>query len=251
MNKDRVAVFVDWANARILIEKEIKNASATLQNLHFSYNDIDKLTYLFASFIVPEEERLFRIYLYDAEAMSSSELYNYAEKAVGTELFSRLKSEWEKATGNSYPSSRSERQDMIHTRAQEFHRKIMRHNLYALRLGEQRCRIDNAAKGEVSFFQKQVDMLLGIDIAHVSLLKQVEKVMVFSTDTDIAPALNIARLNGIQTIVSHLNKSFHPDMRIQKHCDFVRSLDFIDIYNDGESNGWDFRKISRTEQEFD
>ena len=82
MNKDRVAVFVDWANARILIEKEIKNASATLQNLHFSYNDIDKLTYLFASFIVPKEERLFRIYLYDAEAMSSSELYNYAEKAV-------------------------------------------------------------------------------------------------------------------------------------------------------------------------
>ena len=250
MNKYKTALFVDWANARMLIEKEIKRLNAAGQNFYFNYNkDIDRLTYLFLSFVATDEEKLFRIYIYDAEAMSSSEVYNYVGKNNSTVL-NKLKVEWEKNISNSYPHTLAERQDKICKNSKDFHKKIMQHNFYALRLGEQRCRIDDASQ-EVSFFQKQVDMLLGIDIAHVSLLRQVDRIMVFSTDTDIAPALNTARVNGIQTIVAHLNRDFHPDTRIQKHCDFVRALNFEDIYDDGEKNNWDFRKISRTALEFD
>ena len=249
MIKDRVAVFVDWGNVKKFIEKEITRLKNNGQNIYFDYNDVDKLTYLFFSFIASDIEKLFRIYVYDAEAMSSETMYSYLEKNDKVS-FQRLKQEWDKITRNTYPQSRAELQDVFHAKSQKFHKKIMQHDFYALRLGEQRCRIDDAAKGEVSFFQKQVDMLLGIDIAHVSILKQVEKVMVFSTDTDIAPALNIARVNGIQTIVSHINKNFHPDTRLQKHCDFVRSLDFDDICRDGQNHNWDFRQISKTEADF-
>ena len=78
--------------------------------------------------------------------------------------------------------------------------------------------------------QKQVDMLIGLDIAHVSYLKLVDRILVLSFDTDIVPALKIARINGIQVILPWLEDLFTPPKDIIKHVDLLRKKKYNEIF---------------------
>ena len=244
MSKERVAIFVDWAN----VYPQIHSALSNIPGQTFDCNNIDHLTYLFCSFLVTNDEKLFRIYLYNAEALSPESVKSYVYNTA-PQIFPAFKQWWQSPIASQSSLTPENRQRSTHSMSQKFHKAVMKHNLYALRLGQQRCRVDSQT-GKVSFVQKQVDMLLGIDIAHVALRQQVEKVMVFSADTDVAPALKLARVNGIQTIASYIDRNFHPDIRIQKHCDFIRTLDIAGICQQGITDAWDFKKIYRWESDF-
>jgi len=52
-----------------------------------------------------------------------------------------------------------------------------------------------------NFEQKGVDMRIGIDVATLSLKKIVERIVLFSGDTDMIPALKLARREGLQVFV--------------------------------------------------
>ncbi|WP_259457966.1 NYN domain-containing protein [Helicobacter pylori] len=65
-------------------------------------------------------------------------------------------------------------------------------NHTALRLGKLVKRGDEVV-------QKQVDMLLGIDMLEISLKHFVDKVVLMGYDSDMSPALKLARTNGIRT----------------------------------------------------
>ena len=56
-----------------------------------------------------------------------------------------------------------------------------------------------------NFEQKGVDMRIGIDVATLSLKKIVERIILFSGDTDMIPALKLARREGLQVFVVKLH----------------------------------------------
>jgi uncharacterized LabA/DUF88 family protein len=56
-----------------------------------------------------------------------------------------------------------------------------------------------------NFEQKGVDMRIGIDVATLSLKKIVERIILFSGDTDMIPAMKLARREGLQVFVVKLD----------------------------------------------
>ena len=55
-----------------------------------------------------------------------------------------------------------------------------------------------------NFEQKGVDMRIGIDVATLALKKIVDRIVLFSGDTDMIPALKLARREGLQVFVVKL-----------------------------------------------
>jgi len=55
-----------------------------------------------------------------------------------------------------------------------------------------------------NFEQKGVDMRIGIDVATLSLKRIVDRIILFSADTDMIPALKLARREGLQVFVVKL-----------------------------------------------
>lgn len=68
-------------------------------------------------------------------------------------------------------------------------------------------------------------------MVEISFRKFVDKVVLIGYDSDMAPALKIARMNGIQTeiiVFSDLNK--HIEKSLYKHCDFAKEVEIKKIY---------------------
>lgn len=105
-----------------------------------------------------------------------------------------------------------------------FLNKLESLNHTALRLGK-------LVKREGVVVQKQVDMLLGIDMAEISLKHFVRKVVLLGYDSDMSPALKLARTNGIQTeIVVFADLAQRIEPSLTKHCDFIKEVKNEDIY---------------------
>jgi uncharacterized LabA/DUF88 family protein len=58
-----------------------------------------------------------------------------------------------------------------------------------------------------NFEQKGVDMRIGMDVASLSIKRQVERIILFSGDSDMIPALKLARREGIQVFVVQVGDS--------------------------------------------
>ncbi|RUT51005.1 NYN domain-containing protein [Campylobacter fetus] len=107
-----------------------------------------------------------------------------------------------------------------------FIRSLETLNHTAIRLGKL------VKRGEV-ITQKQVDMLLGIDMAEISIKKFVSKVVLIGYDSDMSPALKLARTNGIQTeiiVFEDLTPNIEPSL--SKHCDIIKSVKVESIYRE-------------------
>lgn len=71
-------------------------------------------------------------------------------------------------------------------------------------------------------------MLLGLDIAHVAYQHLVDTIIVFSKDTDIAPALKCARMNGLHVSLANIKDGkeiISPTLR--KHADSTRLISLL------------------------
>lgn len=100
----------------------------------------------------------------------------------------------------------------------------------ALRKGKLKFRgFKDKSQKQIDVVQKQVDMLIGLDIAHVSYNKLVDRIMVFCSDTDIIPALKTARINGIQVILACCSDVQSTHNGIKTHSDYIRDLKYKDI----------------------
>ncbi|WGK68950.1 NYN domain-containing protein [Candidatus Haliotispira prima] len=78
-----------------------------------------------------------------------------------------------------------------------------------------------------SFEQKGVDMRIGLDIAHYSEKRLVDRIILISNDTDCIPAMKEARKNGVQIVVVEFEgQSLHRDL--VKHSDYVRWREIIE-----------------------
>ena len=76
---------------------------------------------------------------------------------------------------------------------------------------------------ELRFEQKGVDMRIGIDVATLAINRYVDRIIVVTNDTDLIPALKVARRCGIQVAIAHIG-SFNP------HPDLVEDADFKRYY---------------------
>ena len=107
MSQETVGIFVDWQNLYNDIRTALKKSEPSPT---FDSNNTVQLSYLFHSFLLPEE-KLFRIYLYTALPLSSEEVERYINMTPRfnsqRELFKKY---WETPTeGARSPKERQQR----------------------------------------------------------------------------------------------------------------------------------------------
>ncbi len=73
-----------------------------------------------------------------------------------------------------------------------------------------------------NFEQKGVDMRIGIDIASLAYKRFVHRIILFSGDTDMIPAMKLARTEGVQLVVIRIGSSLSEN--ILRHADLCREL---------------------------
>ncbi|MDR0616445.1 MAG: NYN domain-containing protein [Synergistaceae bacterium] len=245
---DKVAIFVDWQNLYGCLSVTLKKD----RSLVFDCNNMQHLIYLFHSFLLPRE-RLFRIFLYTALPMTSGEVESFcgsSRRYSGTAELGLFQKYWftPEMPGNTNSSPKA-RHEYTYEMAREFQENLMKSDFFALRLGQQRCQ-NLEANGRPNLVQKQVDMLIGLDISHVSFYRQVDTILVFSKDTDMVPVLNVARTAGLHTIVATIRESGFPDIKLQQYSDFRRILPLGGIDQEGQRDSWDHEKIKRVAADF-
>lgn len=75
------------------------------------------------------------------------------------------------------------------------------------------------------FEQKGVDMRIGIDIATLSIKRLVDRIILFSGDTDMIPAIKLARMEGIQIFGVEVG-NWKLSNELYEHCDIIRRIGF-------------------------
>lgn len=126
---------------------------------------------------------------------------------------------------------------------EEFLQEIKHQRQFALRLGrlaeEQACytikpgivkklmngtkKIDDLTEEDflLDMSQKGVDMRIGVDIASVSIKRQVERIILISGDSDFVPAAKLARREGIDFILDPMRNPIKDDL--YEHIDGMRT----------------------------
>lgn len=194
----KVACFVDWENVR----KQLFTSKKGKPFLDYN-NPSFKLNLFLRSFLDPEE-RFYRIFLYTSRPIASIT-----------------------HQGRTFDLSSSP----VYKKATTFIDSIGNEELFAVRLGKLKIR-DVIIQNDTPKFrpiQKQVDMLMGLDIAHLSYLKLVDRILVFSYDNDIVPALKMARVNGLQVAIAECPDREKISNDLRRHTDFIRSIKFSTI----------------------
>ncbi len=74
-----------------------------------------------------------------------------------------------------------------------------------------------------NFQQKGVDMRIGIDIASLVFKKIVSRIILFCGDTDMVPAMKLARVEGVQIVLVQIGKKKLSSPLVED-SDFVREL---------------------------
>lgn len=67
--------------------------------------------------------------------------------------------------------------------------------------------------------QKGVDMRIGLDIANITAKKLCTKLVLFSNDADMIPAMKMARKEGVHVFLHTFNRS--PLLKMWPHADVV------------------------------
>ena len=72
-----------------------------------------------------------------------------------------------------------------------------------------------------SIQQKGVDMRIGLDLAVLAIKRLISTVVIVSGDSDLVPALKLARTEGLRVHLATLGEHVRPELRI--HADHVLS----------------------------
>jgi uncharacterized LabA/DUF88 family protein len=75
----------------------------------------------------------------------------------------------------------------------------------------------------LSMTQKGVDMRIGIDVATLSLKKQVDRIILISGDLDMIPAMKLARREGVQVVMVQFDKR-NISTELVEDADFLRTI---------------------------
>ena len=203
MLKKKTAVIIDWDNVRKGLFEAATKKDKELKVNYFESNTLKKLVESF----IDEDEELFRIFLYLTKPY-------YPDKKVLYRFNASLRAKSQKVAENQ----------------KNFIKNIGICEFVAIRQGKLKFRgMDQ--KGNPIFVQKQVDMLMGLDIAHLSYNRLVERILFFCGDSDLIPALKIARKNGIQVVLAYCPDIYEINLdELKLHSDIIRVKKFKEIF---------------------
>lgn len=215
--RKKVAIFIDWDNYRKELEAVTKKTKVT----NFDYNNNKSLLSSIKYFVNDAEEELYRIFIYTAPPLSQSDIEEELNRRkVTEEIKNNVKQKY---------SNNKAKYDSIYNKARKFIDTISFEEYVALRKGV--LKISNICEdGTISINQKQVDMLIGLDIAQLSYENRVDKIILLSKDTDIKPAIKVARINGIHTVVACYEE--YPagiPKELKVHADTIRKKSFVEF----------------------
>jgi uncharacterized LabA/DUF88 family protein len=71
--------------------------------------------------------------------------------------------------------------------------------------------------------QKGIDLQIGLDVALMAKDRLIDRIVVVSADADIAPAMKLARNEGVQVVLAALGHKTKVSLR--EHADLYRSID--------------------------
>lgn len=93
------------------------------------------------------------------------------------------------------------------------------------RLLKKEITIDELVEDDVTpeIRQKGIDMKIGVDIASLSLKRFVDKIVLFSGDSDFVPAAKMARREGIDFILNPMKANVEP--QLNEHIDGMETFD--------------------------
>jgi len=190
----KVGVFVDWENVR----KNIFETAKHKQVRDINYNEVSNVFSFIKAFMDDTCEEIYRIFFYTALPFSGE------------------------IKGIDYSKTR------VYSSAMNFIEQLSKREYIAVRKGIMKLKGFNM-KQQPIFIQKQVDILLGLDIAHVSYHKLVDRVLILSGDTDLIPAMKVARTNGIQVILGYCPDVQKVSKKLLVHTDIIRDIQFRNI----------------------
>lgn len=187
--------------------------------LHVHYATADQVYRNAKSVLIPDEEELYRMFYYDATPYAGT-----LENPI-----SHTKTDY-----SATPSFGGR---------ERFFQELNAMPQVALRLGVLKFRgwtIDDAFHKRLlaasatpsaitekdirpNFTQKGVDMRIGIDIASLVFKKIVDRIILFSGDTDMAPAIKLARIEGVQIAVVQVGTKAL-NAKLIEDSDFLRIL---------------------------
>lgn len=75
----------------------------------------------------------------------------------------------------------------------------------------------------MEFTQKGVDMRIGIDVATLALKRLVDRIIIFTGDTDMVPAIKLARTEGVQVGVVQVG-TWNLQNALVEDSDFIRTI---------------------------
>ena len=64
-------------------------------------------------------------------------------------------------------------------------------------------------------------MRIGVDVATLAFNRCVDRIIVATNDTDLIPALKVARSHGVQVVIAQIG-SFNPHPNLVEDADFKR-----------------------------
>lgn len=109
------------------------------------------------------------------------------------------------------------------SKAQNFFSALTRLPRYQIRLGKLAFNGINQ-EGKLIFQQKQVDILLGVDLVLLSATKQISNAALLMGDSDFLPAVKAAKEQGILTTLWHSTK-YPPHKELWQECDERKVID--------------------------
>ena len=156
---------------------------------------------------------IYRIFYYDCPPLYNlSKLPKFANKPkeLSNQIFQKICNDFEKAYRN----------------IKTFHAQMKRKNFFALRMGELKLQGWEQNKKKNRWWlktqQKGVDMKIGLDIANITGKKLCSKIILISGDTDMIPAMKMARKEGVHVYWHSMDDSKHgSNLNIATHSDVV------------------------------
>ncbi len=218
--KANTIILVDWENFR----RDIKQTKCV------NYNIALDVIVTIRAFLL-DDEWISRIYFYTTPPFDfehalwdkrNDTLQN--EKNPGTEMKIFTSSDIEEIL----QSSEATKWEKIYSDVEKFQHDLASLDQVELRLGRTKLnaiRVEFDGSYRALLEQKQVDMLMGLDIQRIAFKKIADRILIFSKDTDLIPALKLARDEGLRVDIADLsNRLSLLSQDLKYNSDKVRKL---------------------------
>ncbi|NPA10748.1 MAG: NYN domain-containing protein [Epsilonproteobacteria bacterium] len=201
----KIAILIDWENLRREIIALQKKRILSRDDL--DYNNPKHIYNLVTSQFNNTNYSIFRIFFYTAFPLQKDEIKRLSMQRKDIDF----------AKYEDYYNKNQEKIINMINNSKRLFKELDKKDNVAIRLGNLQIQAQKE-DGNIIFTQKKVDMLIGLDTAHLSYNKIVDEIVFFCKDKDLSPAFKLARINGLNVSLVDIGGINISD-NIYKHID--------------------------------